>query len=133
MNGETDLDKMLASLAPRLVAGEFVFVSFANARYGDHADLEPFAAIVEPDGLTLVVPQAIADARGLAYTAVFRMITLGVHSSLAAVGLTAACSNKLAARGISANMIAGFYHDHIFVPREKAEDAVAALNELSRL
>jgi hypothetical protein len=63
---------------------------------------------------------------------VFRGITLNVHSGLDAVGLTAALSSKLAEHGISANVIAGYFHDHIFVQNEHAEKAIAALNELVR-
>ncbi len=132
MNGETDLGRMLASLSPVLTDGEFVFCSFADAHYGDHADLEPIAAIDEPEGLTLVVPKPVADAQALDYATVFRMISLGVHSSLEAAGLTAAFSNRLAEHGISANVIAGYYHDHIFVPRDQAKQAVDALAEPQR-
>lgn len=132
MSGETDLDRLLASLSPRFVDGEFVFCTFADARYGDRSELAPIAAVSEPQGLTLVLPRANADARGLAYESIYRMITLGVHSSLDAVGLTAAVSARLAAHGISANVIAGYHHDHIFVPREQADEAVAALAELAR-
>ncbi len=130
MNGETDLDRLLASLSPVLVDGEFVYCTFATAQYGDHAHLQPVAAIGEPEGLTLIVPKANADAHGLDYTIVFRMITLRVHSSLEAVGLTAAFSSTLAEHGIGANVIAGFHHDHILVPGEDAEAAIAALETL---
>lgn len=132
MTGETDLTTLLASMAPVLIDGEFVFCSFADARYGDHADREPIAAMSEPEGLTLVIPRAKADERGLDYTSVFRGITLRVHSSLEAVGLTAAFSRKLTEHGISANVIAGYFHDHIFVQRDHAERALAALMELTR-
>ena len=132
MIGESNLEKLLASLAPRLVPGEFVFCTFEAAKYGDHADLQPVAAISEPEGLTLIVPKPVAQARSLTSSAVHRMITLGVHSSLEAVGLTAAVATQLTAHGISANVVAAFHHDHIFVPCEHAERAIAALNELSR-
>ena len=79
----------------------------------------------------MVVARQDADRAGLAYDSVFRCITLNVHSSLEAVGLTAAVSGKLAETGISANVIAAYYHDHIFVPAEKADAALSALNELS--
>ncbi len=131
MTGETDLDILLASLSPRLMDGEFVFCVFPGSRYGDLAHLEPVAAIAEPEGLTLIVPKSRADEQSFDYSSVFRMITLEVHSSLDAVGLTAAFSGALSAHGISSNVVAGFYHDHIFVPRESADKAIAALQELS--
>jgi hypothetical protein len=129
MSGESDLRKLLASLQPRLLAGEYIFCSFPDANYGDHRELQPFAAIEEPEGLTLVVPRALADRANMSYDAVFRGITLSAHSDLEAVGLTAALSGRLADRGLSANVIAGYFHDHIFVQSRFAEQAMAALAE----
>lgn len=94
--------------------------------------LEPIATFKELEGLTLVLTKDKADNAGLNYEGVFRQITLTVHSSLDAVGLTAAVSTKLAAKGISANIIAAYYHDHIFVSSEQAEQALLALKELSQ-
>lgn len=131
MAGETDLAKLLASISPTLMDGEFVFCTFANARYGDHAELEPIGAFREAEGLTLVVPLLLAVEHGLECESVFKGITLGVHSSLNAVGLTAAFSAKLAEYGISANVIAGYYHDHIFVPSAQAQRALEALQALA--
>jgi uncharacterized protein len=131
MTGEKDLNKLLASMSPALMAGEFVFCHFEEARYGDHSDLGPIAAVAESEGLTLVVPRARADERGLEYGSIFRGITLNVHSSLDAVGLTAAFSSKLAEHGVSANVFAGYFHDHIFVQSELAEKAIAAINEFA--
>ncbi len=130
MTGERDLGRLLASLSPVLMDGEFVFLSFAGAGYGDRPELEPVAAVSEPEGLTLVVPRLLADRHGLAYTTPQRGITLQVHSSLDALGLTAAVAEKLSEHGISANVVAGFYHDHIFVAAAHAEPALAALREL---
>lgn len=132
MTGETDLKTILASLAPALDTEEFVYCSFKQARYGDHQQLQPIVAVAEGEGLTLVIPRAKADAGGIGYESVFRRITLQVHSSLDAVGLTAAFATRLTEHGISANVIAGFYHDHIFVQAEQAENALAAISELSR-
>lgn len=131
MAGETDLAILLASIAPKLMDGEFVFCTFAGARYGYHAELEPIGAFSEPEGLTLVVPLLQAVQHGLRCEPVFKGITLGVHSSLNAVGLTAAFSAKLAERGISANVIAGYHHDHIFVPSKDAQRALEALGTLA--
>ena len=131
MTGETDLEKLLASMSPVLMDGEYVFCNFRNAQYGDRPELEPFASCIEPEGLSLIVPRSRADANGLDYETVFRGITLTIHSSLDAVGLTAAVSAKLSKYGISANVIAGHFHDHIFVQSEHAEKAMAALGELA--
>ena len=131
MSGETDLSKLIAGMAPRLLSGEFVFVSFPGAAYGDHAELEPVASCRESEGLSLVVPRERALAQGLAADAPLRAISLGVHSSLEAVGLVAAVSSSLAENGISANMIAGYYHDHVYVPSADAERALAVLEALA--
>ncbi|MFK8015457.1 MAG: ACT domain-containing protein [Gammaproteobacteria bacterium] len=125
-----NLASMLASLTPVLVPGEFVFCSFAGAAYGEHHYLEPIASFAESEGLTLVVPRSNADAANLTYESVFCCLTLSVHSSLDAVGLTAAFASKLTEHGISANVLAGYYHDHIFVQRGQVSRAVAALGEL---
>ena len=131
MTGERNLEKLLASMSPVLMHGDYVFCSFQNAQYGDRPELKPFASCIEPEGLTLIVPRSRADANGLSYESVFRGITLRIHSSLDAVGLTAAVSAKLTEHGISANVIAGYFHDHIFVPSEHAENAIAALGALA--
>ena len=132
MIGENNLGKLLASMSPELMDGEFVFCTFENARYGDHSNLDPIATVRESEGLTLVVPKLRADEHGINYETVFRGITLKVHSSLEAVGLTAALSGKLTEHGISANVIAGYFHDHIFVQVELADKAMAAMDELIR-
>ena len=132
VTGERELKKLLERISPELMDGEYVFCTFRDARYGDNSDLEPVAAVSESEGLTLVVPKRRADSSGCRYASVFKRITLNIHSSLDAVGLTAAFSTKLAECGISANVIAGFYHDHIFVQSEFAERALAALEELAR-
>ena len=132
MSGERDLEALLSTMSPQLAEDEYVFLSFAGARYGDHADLEPLAVVGEAEGLTLVAPKSAADSSGLGYETVFKRITLDVHSSLDAVGLTSAFSTALTAHGISANVIAGYYHDHIFVQAKLAETALDVLEELAR-
>ncbi|MEM0912593.1 MAG: ACT domain-containing protein [Pseudomonadota bacterium] len=130
MVGETNLERLLKSMQPTLIEGEFVFISIANATYGDLSHLQPIAMFCEEEGMTLVVPKASAEKAGLPYESVFKCITLKIHSSLDAVGLTAAFSNRLASEGISANVFAGYYHDHIFVQQDNAEKALQALQSM---
>jgi|TARA_B110000914_G_scaffold2865_1_gene2496 hypothetical protein len=130
MAGEEDLDTLLVLLEPSLLPGDFVFCTAANLKYGDFAELQPLASYQEEEGLTLVLAKQSADVAGLAYDSVFNCITLMVHSSLDAVGLTAAVSGKLAANGISANVMAAYHHDHVFVPENKAKLALQLLAEL---
>ncbi|MFK8030009.1 MAG: ACT domain-containing protein [Gammaproteobacteria bacterium] len=130
MSGSTDLDYLLREARPVLDPEKYVFVC-QPATYGDHADWQPIASFAEREGLTLVLRQEVADAQTLSYDGVFQKITLQVHSSLSAVGLTAKFSGRLAANTISANVISGFYHDHIFVALADAEKALAVLSRLA--
>ena len=130
MAGIKDLNKLLNSMQPKLIDEAFVFCSVAG-RLEQYLYLESIATFKEPEGITLVLTKDKADEAGLNYEGVFRQITLTVHSSLQAVGLTAAVSTKLASKGISANVIAAYYHDHIFVSLEQAGQALVALKELS--
>ena len=129
MTAEASLSELLASLAPKLQAQEYVFCTL-QGHYGDFSELKPLASFVEEEGLTLIISREIALAQQIPFESVFKMITLTVHSSLDAVGLTAAVSKKLADKELSANVFAAYHHDHIFVQAEQAELALAALNEL---
>lgn len=123
----TELAQLLAELDPVAHDGVWVFT-----RVDDDPGNVPAAVTVrEAEGLTLVVEQGEADRRGLAYEQRMGWITLQVHSSLAAVGLTAAVSTALAGRGISANVVAGYHHDHLFVPYVRLEDALDVLRALT--
>lgn len=131
-SGETDLRRLLISLAPVLLKPDYVFCTVAHATHVDFRELKPLASFREDEGLSLILEREVADRGGLSYASVFRAITLTVHSSLDAIGLTAAVAGKLAEHGISANVVAASYHDHIFVPRDKAEQALKLLAALSR-
>lgn len=130
MAGVTDLQELLRSMSPELTEPEFVFCTVPG-NIGDFVSLNPIAFFVEREGLTLVLAREAAERASLPFEGVFRQITLSVHSSLEAVGLTAAVAAKLTAKGISANVIAAYYHDHIFVPADKAQAAFRALQEFS--
>ncbi|MEZ9487441.1 ACT domain-containing protein [Vibrio breoganii] len=130
MSGIKELDQLLKSMKPHLVDGEFVFCT-VEGKLSDYVELDPVGTFIEPEGLTLVLERSVAEQHQLSFDGAFRMITLTVHSSLEAVGLTAAVSTKLAEKGISANVIAAYYHDHIFVQAAKADLALQALNEFS--
>ncbi|MEZ5569667.1 MAG: ACT domain-containing protein [Halioglobus sp.] len=129
--GETDLSRLLARLSPLLLPQEFVFCCVAGGSYGDFAELAPLAAFHEAEGLTLLLPAASAAERHWPTSPPMRCISLGVQSSLEAVGLTAAVASALAAHGIAANVVAAFHHDHLFVPAASADDALAVLQGLS--
>lgn len=131
MSGIADLSTLLASLEPVLVDGEFVYATMPSENLHDYLALKPIGPFFEAEGLTLILPKEAADTAGLASSAPLRCITMMVHSSLEAVGMTAAMAAALTKEGISANVVAAYYHDHIFVPAADAERAVAALKALS--
>jgi hypothetical protein len=131
MAGIDDLQQLLAHMEPELREGEFVFCGLAKEPIADLAGLDPIGMFREAEGLTLILPRETAEREGLTGPPV-RMITLTVHSSLEAVGLTAAFSGSLAREGIGANVVAAYHHDHIFVPAADAERALSALKSLQR-
>ena len=128
MAGVRDLDRLLSDMAPRRAPGTYVFTTVPGA---PPAGLTPFATVREDEGLTLVLLREDADRAGLSYDLLTARITLLVHSDLAAVGLTAAVSTALAGAGITCNVLAGFHHDHLFVPADRADDALDVLLALT--
>ena len=129
VTGETELKRLLAIMSPTLDDTDWVFAVVGEE---DAVFLTPhaIASFREAEGLTLVLPQAAADDLKRV-SAPMKRITLEVHSSLEAVGLTAAVASALAEEGISANVVAAYYHDHIFVPKASADRAVAVLQALT--
>lgn len=126
----SDLKLLLAGLEPTLNPGVFVFAVMPLGT--DTGPLAPIATVREVEGLTVVVPEATARRHGLAPLFRAAWLTLRVPSDLTAVGLTAAFARVLAEVGISCNVIAGAHHDHLFVPVERAADALAALQGLQQ-
>ncbi|RWM32404.1 MAG: ACT domain-containing protein [Mesorhizobium sp.] len=130
MTGETDLQRLLASMTPQLLPGVHVFATLAPG-VAMPDGLDPVMQFREREGTTLIVPEDQAKAAGLAGTFRCRMITLNIHSSLDAVGFLAAITTRLAAAGMGVNPVSAFYHDHLFVPAERAEEAMELLRELA--
>ncbi len=129
MNGETNLKVLIKNMQPVLNDGLFVFCRLSNT---EGIDLDRIVLFFkEEEGLTVVAEKVYADAQGYDYASVFAWITLHIHSSLDAVGLTAAFSNALTDNGISCNVVAGYYHDHIFVQAALGQKAVAVLAQLA--
>lgn len=129
MRGERDLATLIAAMDPVARPEPYVVVMVGDA--AALGNTVPTATIAEDEGLTVVLPQADADLLGLPYDFVAAWITLRVHSALEAVGLTAAFSAALAGVGLSCNVLAGFHHDHLLVPYERRDDALAALRALA--
>ena len=125
MAGLTNLHEILGALRPSVRQGSFVYVTLPTP-----PEVEAYARIVEDEGITLVVAQSTADEHGWEYEGVFAWITLQVHTSLTSVGITAAVSTALARVGISCNVLAGYYHDHLLVPAESVDEAIDVLGGL---
>ncbi|NMW24414.1 MAG: acetyltransferase [Rhodanobacter sp. RIFOXYA1_FULL_67_6] len=127
-NAVSNLAKLLQSMNPVLNRGVYAFVSLSAGGVPDR--VEPIATFRESEGLTLIVGEQQAKDAGLPILFRAAWITLTVHSDLQAVGLTAAVATALAGAGISCNVVAAAYHDHLFVPAESASQAIAVLQAM---
>lgn len=119
------LDTLLATMTPVLNPGVYAFACLDAGRAPDQ--LPAIATLREQEGWTVVLPLDTARQYGLNVLFEAAWISLHVHSDLAAVGLTAAFAGALAEQGIACNVLAGAYHDHLFVPHTEAEAAMTAL------
>jgi len=128
MPGENQLDSILKKMKPTLNQGDYVFCTKRDLK---ELDLnEVLMSFKETEGITFILEQQVADRLRLEYSFIARWITLSVHSSLEAVGLTAAFSKAFTEENISCNVVAGYFHDHIFVDKK---DALKAMNVLNRI
>jgi hypothetical protein len=129
MTGQMNLNLLLKSLSATLVDGLHVFVTLPNADFP--ADLKPRMVFHEAEGTTLIVLKSEAEAQGLPHEFPCRMITLNIHSSLEAVGFIARIATELAKHDMGVNPVSGFFHDHLFVPDGREQDALRVLKELA--
>ncbi|WP_159023742.1 ACT domain-containing protein [Formosa sp. L2A11] len=129
MAGETNLSELLKGMMPKLNTGDYVFSSIQDLSLIDRNDT--ICEFKEQEGTTIVIRKEKADQLNLNYDYIASWITLMIHSSLDAVGLTAVFSTTLAKHGVSCNVISGYYHDHIFVDKKDSEKAIQVLLELS--
>ena len=129
MSGEKDLHTLLKNMKPKHNFGEYVFCKIASLENINLDEIEMLFR--EKEGITLILKKEIADQLNLSYSFIASWITLTIHSSLEAVGLTAAFSKALADHGISCNVVAAFYHDHIFVDQKDTKKAMMILNTFS--
>ena len=130
MSGETDLNILLESLEPSLNLGSYVFISLKDINEILREDI--LFEFKEAEGITILLSKDKADKYNLDYEFVASWITLKVHSALDAVGLTAAVSSALTKHNISCNVVAAYYHDHIFVSKKDTKKAMEVLSEFSR-
>ncbi|MBT9187339.1 ACT domain-containing protein [Zobellia russellii] len=129
MAGEKNLAEVIKGMTPKLNEGEYVFVTLPNVDHISRADT--ICEFKEEEGVTVIIAKQKADALQLPYEYIASWITLEIHSSLEGVGLTALFSSELAKNNISCNVVAAYYHDHIFVDHKVGEKAVNVLKTLS--
>lgn len=130
MAGITKLKQLISEMEPVLNDGKYVFASVSDVKAIPRD--KTLCEIKEREGVTVVMTQADADDFNITYQYVAAWITLNIHSALQAVGLTAAFSTALTDASISCNVIAGFYHDHIFIDYKDKDKAMNTLIELTR-
>lgn len=130
MIGETNLQKLIKNMQPVLDPNTYVFATTTQAF--DIAVLSPLMVFQEAEGTTLIVTRETAQEHGLEGDFPCRRITLNIHSSLEAVGFIAAVAARLAAAGMGVNPVSAYFHDHVFVPQARAEDAMALLQAMTR-
>ena len=131
MSGECDLAKLLQNMKPEMPEDVFVFCSIPKGQKIP-ATLNPVHIFREREGTTLVILRKEAERAGLRHEYPSRLITLSVHSALDAIGFLAAITARLAEAGISVNAVSAFYHDHLFVPAARADEAMAILLEMAK-
>ena len=129
MPGETNLSTLLKNMTPVLNPGDYVYCTVSSLNAIDASQI--LGLFKEAEGFTLILKKELADQLDLQYTYIAAWITLTIHSSLEAIGLTAAFAAALAQENISCNVVAAYYHDHIFVAKKDADRAMHALRKLS--
>lgn len=128
MNGIRDVKTLLKTMKPELQDGEWVFCTKAEQELNS-LKLKPLLIFQEKEGTTVIVAKQEAFKHALPFQGIWALITLTVHSDLFAIGFLEAILQKLAAAGISVNVVSAFYHDHLFVPWEKREEAMKILEK----
>ncbi|MEO8769641.1 MAG: ACT domain-containing protein [Ferruginibacter sp.] len=130
MTGEKDLNKLIRSMKPKHVQGEYVFCTIPDPEKININEI--ILLFKEDEGYTIIIKKELADQLKLEYSFIAAWISLTIHSSLEAVGLTATFSSALASENISCNVVAGVYHDHLFVDKKDVTKAMEVMEGFSK-
>ena len=98
MAGETNISKLIKGMTPILNKGDYVFCTIEDFSMVDRKDT--ICEFKEKESTTIVIERIKADNLNLSYDYVASWITLRIHSSLEAIGLTAIFSTELANNGL---------------------------------
>lgn len=131
-SGESDLGRLMAGMQPVLSDEEYAFCTVGEDELRT-LDPLPICTFRENEGLTVILLADEAKRRGYSVAFRSRMITLQIHSSLEAVGFLARVTGSLAEAGISVNAVSAYYHDHLFVPWDRADQALSILKQLAEV
>lgn len=129
MSGEMDLNELMRTLSAQIVEGVYVFATLPDGSVPENITYR--MVFREVEGTTLVLLKTEAETYGLDYEFPCRMITLDVHSSLEAVGFIARIATELARHDMGVNPVSGFFHDHLFVPDGREQDAMQILKRIA--
>ncbi|WP_047869022.1 ACT domain-containing protein [Nocardiopsis sp. RV163] len=124
-----ELERLLAGTRVRTRSGVYVFTTVPD-RASLPEGVRPVATVVEDEALTVVCPRQEADAAGLPYDGAAAWITLEAPAGAREAALVAAVAAALTGAGLPCDVVSGFHHDHVFVPEEAEERAVAVLRAL---
>ena len=125
---QTDLSEVLKALTVSCDDVSYGFVSVENTQFKFEEGM--LGTFQEKEGVTIIATNEYLAKNGLQSEALFAKLTVDVETSLQMVGLTAVLSTTLAKNGISANVVAGYFHDYIFVQYDLRQKALETLNSL---
>ncbi len=114
-------------MQPILHDKEYIFCTLPE----QPKNIKPLMMFREKEGITLIIDKETAEKENIPYNDTWCCITLDVHSDLTAVGFLAKITEKLAAAGISVNVVSAYYHDHLFVQKKDSKKAMQVLKLLS--